>query len=228
MANLNEANAPNNCDVITSLFPKPVQVAISNDDIPISQLYKEEQALIEHAINKRQMNFAAGRICAKRALSNIGIEEYPILMDDKGAPIWPVGIIGSISHATGYCVAVVARAKLGESLGLDVEEVARIKESIWLYSFCSEEVVWLRSQSTKSQQWASVMFAAKEAFYKAQYPLTHSWLGFKDVVVSIDQYSEEFELSLLGPLKHWPAGRTFKGRFQFFESYIAAGIWIVD
>jgi 4'-phosphopantetheinyl transferase EntD len=226
MYNLNEGYASNACDLIASLFSHPVFVALSQAEGLIDQLYKEERALIEHAIKKRQNDFAVGRLCAKKALSALGIENFPVLMNPKGAPIWPAGVSGSISHAKGCCAAVVAQIQDGESLGLDIEEISRIKESIWEYAFCPEEIVWLRTQSTESPKWASVIFAAKEAFYKAQYPITHSWFGFKDAVILIDKESYEFTVRLLTELGEWSKAKSFKGKYAFFNEHVAAGIWI--
>lgn len=226
MDSLNKSSASYDSDIIESLFSNSVQVAISPKQPSLNQLYKEEQVLIEHAIEKRQNDFTAGRMCAKKALANLGIKEFPVLMDSKGAPTWPAGVSGSISHARSCCAAVVARVQKGESLGLDIEEVSRIKESVWEYSFGPEEISWLRKQSAESQKWASVIFAAKEAFYKAQYPLTHSWLGFKDAIILIDQASGEFTVELLMELGEWSKGKLFKGKYGFFNDYVAAGVWI--
>lgn len=222
----NEDNASDYCDVIALLYSNSVQVAMSWDGALIGELYKEERELIKHAGSKRQSDFAAGRLCAKRALLRLGVEDFPVLMDRKGAPIWPLGVSGSISHARGCCAAVVARGEEGESLGLDIEEVNRINESIWEYAFGLDEITWIKKQSISAQKWASVIFAAKEAFYKAQYPLTQSWLGFKDVVILVDQTSGEFTVRLLVELGKWLKGSLFVGKYSFFNDYVVAGLWI--
>ena len=197
-------------NVIASLFPNRVSVSTSREAGSLDKLYNEEQALIVHAILKRQSDFAAGRICAKAALADLGIHQFPILMDPKGAPLWPSGVSGTISHAKAYCAAVVAHVQKGQSLGLDIEEVARLKESIWDYAFNPQEIAQLK-HSAEPQKWASVIFAAKEAFYKAQYPLTRSWLGFKDALVSLDQESNQFTIELLITLEPWGKFTYFKG-----------------
>lgn len=212
--------------IIASLFPNKVAVATSREEGVLEKLYKEEQSLISHAIDKRQKDFTAGRLCAKSALAELGVEHFPILMDSKGAPVWPLGVAGSISHAKACCAAVVSIVQKGESIGLDIEEVSRIKESVWDYAFGPIEIEWLKDHSEQSQKFASVMFAAKEAFYKAQYPLTHHWLGFKDVVVSVDPGSQGFAVELLKDLERWEKGTVFKGRFDFFDIYTAAGVFI--
>lgn len=215
-------------DSIRSLFTNPVQVAVSQDAGDVGMLYEEERKLIIHAAPKRQAEFAAGRLCARDALEDLGVNGSPILMDAKGAPIWPEGVIGSIAHAKGCCAAVVALDQGENSLGLDIEETGRVKESVWSYTFLPEEIEWLRLQSDESAKWASVIFGAKEAFYKAQYPLTHSWLGFQDVLINIDQGAGTFTARLLLDLKEWSQDEVFSGRYVFFDAYVAAGITLSE
>lgn len=214
------------CRLIESLYPKKVEVAMTADWGLVENLYAEERTLIRHAIEKRQGEFAAGRLCAKEALAKLGIAGFPILKDENRAPVWPEEVSGSISHAKGCCAAVVARVGKGESLGLDIEEVDRLKENIWEYTFVGEEIEWLRRQGDGSQMWASVIFSAKEAFYKAQYLISRSWLGFQDVVVEIREPGEVFVVRLLVDVGQWKEGMRFKGKYGFFSGYVASGIWI--
>lgn len=216
----------NKFQVIESLYPRKVEVALTEDWGLVECLYAEERVLIGHAIGKRQGEFAAGRLCAKEALARLGIEVFPILKDGKGAPVWPEGVSGSISHAKGCCAAVVARVAEGESLGLDIEEVNRLTEDIWEYSFVRDEIEWLSRQGGEAQKWASVIFSAKEAFYKAQYPISRAWLGFQDVVIEIKEQGEAFTVRLLVDVGKWKAGMEFKGKYGFFSGYVASGIWI--
>lgn len=215
---------------VRSVFSQEVEVAVSFEEGEIEKLYKEEQELVKGAVEKRQKRFAAGRACAREVLARLGIEEFPVLMDAKRAPVWPEGVSGSISHAKGCCIAVAVKVPLGEvlSVGVDVEEVNRIEEVLWDYVFGDEEVEWLKKKVApeEAQKWASILFSAKEAFYKAQYQLTGSWLGFKDVVIRVDQEARKFEVELLVDLGSWKKGSFFKGRYRFFGDYGVCGILI--
>ena len=217
-------------DAIASLFPHNVGVAMSTISGAVEDLYPEEVALIDHAIHKRQTEFASGRLCAKQALASLGIHDYPLLMDNKRAPIWPKGVSGSISHTSDLCVAVASNVKESQSLGVDIEEDNRLRPDLWP-QFLIQEGVDLLNQLHPSEdpiKWATVMFAAKEAFYKAQYPLTKSWLGFKDVTVVIDDMAEpKFHIELLIDLEgFWKKGTTFEGRYAFFDRFVYAGLMI--
>lgn len=203
-----------------------MEVALSESRGLIEDLHVEEKDLISHAMGKRQGEFAAGRLCAKEALAKLGILDFPILKDEKGAPIWPEGISGSISHAKGCCAAVVVEVAKGESLGLDIEEVNRLTEDLWEYVFVPEEIEWLRKQGNQSQMWASVIFSAKEAFYKAQYPISLAWVGFQDVAIEIKSQGEEYIIRLLIDIEPWKKGKEFIGKYCFFSTYVVSGVWI--
>lgn len=215
-------------EIIQSLFSKEVEAVISNEIGLIASLYPEERELIKHAIQKRQGEFAAGRLCAKEGLKRLGIENFPILKDKKGAPIWQEGVRGSISHAQGCCAAVVARVRANESLGLDIEKIDRLGEDLWEYLFVEEELKWLKSQNSNSQKSATLLFAAKEAFYKAQYLLSHAWVGFKDVFIEINETKNEFTVHLMVKVERWPQDTKFVGKYVFFNQYVACGIWIEE
>lgn len=213
-------------ELIQSLFPKKVEGHISEEMGLLDALYPEERELIIYAIEKRQKEFAAGRLCAKEGLFKLGIINFPILKDGKGAPIWPEGIGGSISHTKGCNGAVVARISKGESLGLDIEKIDRLEEELWEYLFVEEEREWLKTKDDESQKYASILFSAKEAFYKAQYQLTHSWLGFHDVMIELTETEEKFVIHLLIETGKWKKDSKFEGRYKIFSGYVASGVWI--
>ena len=84
-------------------------------------LFPEEAALVERATDKRRQEFAAGRERAREALAALDLGKTPILRGFRGAPQWPPGIVGSITHCAGYCAAAVARAEDLAAIGLDAD-----------------------------------------------------------------------------------------------------------
>lgn len=76
------------------------------DDAP---LYPEERAVVARAVAKRRREFTAVRVCARRAMEKLGVAA-PVLPGTRGAPGWPEGLLGSMTHCTGYCAAALVRA----------------------------------------------------------------------------------------------------------------------
>src|SRR5688572_29915305 len=96
-----------------------------------SELFREEQQLVENAVPKRQNELAVGRVLARRLLERLGFATGPLLARPDRVPRWPPGAVGSISHTNGLCVCVVARASDAIAIGVDVEEDSPLDKKLW-------------------------------------------------------------------------------------------------
>lgn len=143
----------------------------------LSSLSPDEAKLAENAVPSRQREFAAGRYLAGDLLTQIGAPS-PVLRNDDRSPIWPAGIVGSITHTKNYCAVAVAKSELIRGVGLDVEQLAPLKNTAVLAAIvANEDKAWL--EKTKDQlAWGKLVFSAKECAYKAQYHLARTYLGF--------------------------------------------------
>jgi 4'-phosphopantetheinyl transferase EntD len=159
-------------------------------------LFPAEQALVDRAVAGRLREFAAGRLCARAALAELGFEPAPLVRAVQRAPAWPPGVFGSLSHTDRYAVAVVTAqdsasaggdgGDRGESpsVGVDAEERGRVTPDLYRRLFRPAEQDWLGTlDPEQALTEAAVMFALKESFYKAQFPLTGAWVGFLDVEI---------------------------------------------
>jgi len=170
--------------VIEILLPPTVQIRESFCDQPVS-LFPVERARIFRAVRLRQAEFATARGCARRALASLGIPATPIVSGAVGEPIWPTGIVGSITHCEGYRAAAVARDRDLAGLGIDAEPSGLLPEGV-LHSIASPlERDRLKSLAGVTGSAGKLLFSAKEAIYKAWYPLTNRFLDFHEVDVAI-------------------------------------------
>jgi 4'-phosphopantetheinyl transferase EntD len=136
---------------------------------------------------KRLTEFSTGRLCAIKALELLSIRETNIPIGEDRAPIWPRGIVGSISHCDSLTGAIVAKKSDHISLGLDIEEIGRVTPDLWELVFTENEKNFLFSLSNEDQRVKSTaIFSIKEAFYKFQHPLTKTFLDFLDVEIKKD------------------------------------------
>jgi 4'-phosphopantetheinyl transferase EntD len=157
-----------------------------------------EAAIVAGAVPRRQREFAAGRWLAARALHRLGLPRAPLLAGAGREPRWPDSITGSISHCGDACVVLAAKRQDIRSVGIDLEEDAPLERSL-LESICTAaELTWLLRQPDSEQGGlAKLLFSAKEAFYKFQYPLTATFLEFQDVEVSLSPGSNGLEARLI-------------------------------
>ena len=93
-------------------------------------LYPEESAAVARAVAVRRLEFARGRGCAREALAALGVAAGPIPVGPEREPVWPSGVVGSITHCEGFVAAVVARAADLRAIGLDVETAAPVGEDV--------------------------------------------------------------------------------------------------
>jgi 4'-phosphopantetheinyl transferase EntD len=146
-----------------------------------------EARFVGKAVPKRRQEFAAGRACARRALQEYGLVDPEILVAADRQAIWPPGFIGSITHTGGFCAAVVAQRHALRAVGLDSEVLGDVGQDIW-HAVCGQrELSRLENlPAERRAALATVIFSAKEAFYKCQYPLTGEWLDFHDLELSFE------------------------------------------
>jgi 4'-phosphopantetheinyl transferase EntD len=165
------------------------------DESAIPTVPPAEAVAVERAVLSRRAEFAAARACARASLAVLGRPDSVIPANPDRSPSWPSGIVGSISHADGYCIAVTASESSG-SVGVDVEAVGRVTDDI-------ASAVMLPS-AADPELTRTLVFAAKEALYKAQHPLTRRWLDFHDVEVSVCEAPGLLRLELVGDVVTLP------------------------
>jgi 4'-phosphopantetheinyl transferase EntD len=173
--------------VIEEIVPATVACAEAFDDPPDAELFPQEAALITTASDKRRREFTTGRACARTALGRLGVPAQPILIAERGAPRWPPGIVGSITHCDGYRAAAVARARDIAAVGLDAEPDAALPDGVLDVVSLPAERARLAALAALAPGvcWDRLLFSAKESVYKAWFPLSGQWLDFEEADVTI-------------------------------------------
>lgn len=129
-------------------------------------IHPEEERHVAGAAHRRRRDFLLGRTSAHAALAQLGCDLGPIARADDGAPCWPAGVIGSITHTEGYAAAVVAQAADFAALGVDAERIGGVTPDLWPRLFDSIERELLTRHRDPGRA-ATILFSAKEACHKA-------------------------------------------------------------
>ena len=186
----------------------------------------DEMACIQKSVEKRRIEFIAGRTCARRALKKLGITGAVIPVGEKREPEWPPGIVGSVSHTKGYCGAAVARQAEVRGLGFDVERVGAVREELWLEIVSEQELAGLVSGADGDKgRFVALAFSAKEAFFKYQYPLSRQWVGLHDVEVHLN--ADDHGFWIVPGIDIAPVcakGARIEGKYVFRGDYVLTGI----
>jgi 4'-phosphopantetheinyl transferase EntD len=169
---------------LNGLFPPGALVAELREPGDPAALLPEETLCLKGAVQKRVQEFAAGRACAHRLLREFGIDDFSIKVADDRRPLWPDTLVGSITHTSGFCAVVVAKKETLGAVGIDSEMAGSVKAHLWRGICTPSETAWLHSLPDDEQTAAATLiFSAKEAFYKCQYPLVRERLNFHDATV---------------------------------------------
>ncbi|MEU6789426.1 4'-phosphopantetheinyl transferase superfamily protein [Nonomuraea angiospora] len=212
--------------MLDEIMPPWVAIAEFFGDPPDITLFPEEEVLVSGSADKRRREFRTSRHCAHLALRQLGVDPHPVLRGDRGAPAWPPGVVGSITHCTGYRAAAVAHGAL--SIGIDAEPHLPMPRGVLERTATPAEAAALDLLGIPDP--GRLLFSAKEAIYKAWHPLTGHWLGFLDAMVTFTTFpsadppavSGAFaaEIAVHGP--GWPA--RFEGRWLVSGGLILTAI----
>jgi 4'-phosphopantetheinyl transferase EntD len=224
-----ETNPASLSPLLRELFPQGALTAELRGGGDPAALYPEEARYLQKAVRKRVEEFAAGRLCARLLLREFGIHDFPIEVGAHRQPLWPEALVGSITHTTGFCAAVAAPKNCLRSVGIDTEIAGSVKTELWRGICTPAETAWLHALPNSEQlAAATLMFSAKEAFYKSQFPLTQERLGFHDVSVELPAWGEKrgtFRIIANCSIElERSAALPLQGQYLFHEQFITSAI----
>jgi 4'-phosphopantetheinyl transferase EntD len=203
--------------MLAALLPPGASAAEWFGDPVPGPLLPGEEALVARAAERRRREFAAGRRCAREALAGLGIPPGPVLAGADREPLWPAGVVGSITHCDGYQAAAVARDRDLASLGIDAEPARPLPAGVLRAVALPGEAAMLArlAQAHPGTCWDRLLFSAKESVFKAWYPLARRWLGFTGAEIELRPCHGEFTATFTvpGPLAGPRQLRVLGGRF---------------
>jgi 4'-phosphopantetheinyl transferase EntD len=209
--------------LIERIVPPVVRVVEGErppQDVP---LFPEESAIIRNAAEKRRRDFRAGRACAHLALAALGVHDVAIPSGPRREPLWPAGIVGSITHCPGYVAAAVTLRDHLPALGIDAEEWGAAGSD--LESFICTPAELDRYRDSEHPCWRTLVFSAKESLFKALYPLRHFELEFPDVEVTLSK--GRFSVSPARELGSLATDiKRIQGRFLLGRDHIFTTAWL--
>ncbi|WP_145577341.1 4'-phosphopantetheinyl transferase family protein [Yersinia mollaretii] len=189
---------------------------------------------LHKAVSQRSAEYLAGRFVARQVLNMLEIRDYPLANGLDRAPLWPTGLIGSISHNNqrALCTAQIITPAVGlltesrdvHGIGLDIESLIPVEraKNLWPGILSEEEYRDSQEGPLPFNHLLTLAFSAKESLFKAVYPQLGRYFDFLEArLISYSLASGRFELQLLRDLSDdFPAGRCFTGCFTVNDSDI--------
>ena len=144
-------------------------------------LMAQEAPVFAAAVEKVRRASGAARIVARELLAQLGHPDWPVMKGAAGAPIWPSGVAGSLAHDDRVAIAAVANRDQVAAVGIDIEPAELLPADLLELVTTPPE----RARIADDPYRGRLLFVAKEAVYKAVYPLDHTFLEHHDVEVSL-------------------------------------------
>ena len=141
---------------------------------------EEASAFASSVVTVRRASGAV-RIVARQLLARVGFAGCAVPKTKSGAPIWPAGVVGSLTHDARVAAAAVAMHRDFSALGVDIEPAEALPPELLELVATPRE----RAEIDVDPYHGRLLFAAKEAVYKAVFPLDQTFLEHHDVEVSL-------------------------------------------
>jgi 4'-phosphopantetheinyl transferase EntD len=180
--------------MLRMILPADVESEECFGEAPGGVLLPEEEKIIAHAVEVRRREYAAVRSCARACLGRLGYAPVPILPGVGGAPTWPAGVRGSMTHCAGYAAAAVGRLSRISAIGIDAEPDAPLPDGVLdlVATPAEQDRLAATRLELDSPNWDRLLFSAKEAVYKAWFPLTGEWLDGREAEILFDPQDGTF------------------------------------
>lgn len=145
-------------------------------------LFPEERAEFGDSVAEVLRRSGAARSVARELLAMRGMPNVSLPRAATRAPVWPPGIVGSLAHDKKVAIAAIAGSERCKGLGIDVEPAEPLPPDVIPMIATAAE----RRCYGKAVLQSRLLFAIKEAVYKALNPLDGRFIEFQDVEVELD------------------------------------------
>lgn len=209
--------------LFATIFSEGTLVCEGDVRLVDDQLMPEELDCVRNAAESRRAQFGTGRLCARQALARLGLPDAPLTVAPGGSPRWPDGVVGSITHTSSYCAVVVKPSPPWRSVGLDAEELRRLEPGVVELITTDDERRWLASLPPSAHDdYALLLFSAKEAYFKLQYPLTGRFLDFPEVQIDANLLAGSFQA--IARVEMPSSLASVSGRFAMADGRVLCGV----
>jgi len=206
---------------LAGLYPATVRTFFSASLPHNAELLAEEISITTGMVDKRLTEFTHGRYCARSAMKLLGTRPEPVGKGPNREPVWPDGIIGSISHTEGSAAAAVAKSAEMIAIGLDMEGCAPLQSDL-IPMICLPE-----ENPDKDGRHAKLLFSIKESIYKCLFPLVGEYIDFLEMEVILDTEAQLFSAQPRAARLDADLIARLQGRYKLQPQLVVSAAWIM-
>lgn len=179
-------------EFLSAHLPPQLAFAVGSLHGTIGELLPPENAVVANAVEGRRREFALGRSVARKALEQLSHPPVPIPAAADRSPVWPKGIVGSITHSKCIAAAVVGRQASGCSMvGIDVQFMETNSDLLETIATKRERDAYATAGIDDNLLF-HLLFSVKESAYKAWYPRLKRYLSADDIEIEFDFRNSAF------------------------------------
>jgi len=202
-----------------------IQAAPISDHM--SELHASEQRCVDSAVEKRKAEFSTGRVLSARALQLLEVRGQPILRGSKNEPLWPSGLVGSISHTSQTCVVVIAYDHICSGIGIDVEaRDANISDLAHLILRPGELDKTYDNPGEIYDDAVRLTFSAKESIFKSVFAHVGRFVEFEEVGLEFDSTLQSFIATAPDDKKLHKLVQSGQGKYLMLADLIVTGFYL--
>lgn len=212
-------------------FPDPIEFCIlGKNSLSQINLFPEEKKYLKNVSSEvRKLTYTLGRGCAHCILEKYGYNNFPILKDISGAPVFPETLTGSISHTNNWAVAAMAKNDIVKGIGIDIEDLSRkVNPGIKRIIATPDEKKTIEDLPKNQQdKCIKIIFSAKESIYKCVYSISGVPLKFQDLSIKFIDKPGMFSWYLSVECKNLqPESFQYIGKFVIKDDLVMTSVWI--
>lgn len=215
--------------MINTLIPNNIACEFSYENRDTSEVHIDEIKLIQNAPKSRQLEFLNGRNNAHLALQTLQFNSpKAILIGKNREPLWPISIVGSITHCEGYCAAVVAYKKNIIGVGIDAELNSNLSDKLTLTTQTINEINKNKSLVSMNKNICvnKLIFSAKESAFKFIHSFIQEYINFNVIEISLNFDTKSFSIifikqTLIAKFKN----SKLIGKFDYNETHIVTCVY---
>ncbi len=191
----------------------------SGNPVSAEPLLPPENSCTAGMAPRRLRSFRHGRHCARTALRKLGLPATAIPTDAQRAPVWPDGIVGSISHSRNLACAVAARTECLGGIGIDLEQPGKLDHEVALLICTASERARLHDLAMNDGE--RLLFSIKESIYKCLWPRVQRFIEFHEVDVELHPEDRSFRAQPVGS-DEIPELASLTGHYMHSQALLGA------
>ncbi|HEX7238844.1 MAG TPA: 4'-phosphopantetheinyl transferase superfamily protein [Longimicrobiaceae bacterium] len=212
---------------VAALLPPGVALELREIGDHADSLFPVERQTVARAVAKRTREFSTGRLCARAAMSALGVPPHPVPVGPQREPVWPDGVVGTISHGGALCLAAAARQDHLLGLGIDLEVGDPLDPELRRLICTPDELRGIPAWPDAGVDPHKLVFSAKEALYKALFPRAQRFIDFLEVEIGVDVGAGGWRPTTLPPDVAARMGAPIEGKFLVADGYVVTTAWAV-